>query len=269
MSYLLISEEELEDTVKLLDNDKYLYKFLFDSSNKDDYHEGKLGITKLRDSLIFSDQTVAMRTLKSKKIGSEIQEYVKSIVTNLFESGNYIGLINDSYIYDNIVFVLSRTTDDTDKALYLSNEALSCIKKEFVENMMMREGLRLYTYDLFSSGMTINETADREYFKIVQKKLSNNEDVKLNEDMLLQFNEMYKYKVLSIYSRLKYFDAREIMDSLNELGFLDERFDNCIINEEKARQLLAKRLTVISLKKDIDILISKGLFKKDTIKYKI
>lgn len=269
MSYLLISEEELEDTVKLLDNDKYLYKFLFDSSNKDDYHEGKLGITKLRDSLIFSDQAVTLRSLKSKKTGKEFKKTINEIMEKLFETGNYISLINDAYIYDNIVFVLSRTTDNTDKALYISNESLSRLKKAFIENMMMREGLRLYTYELFSSGMTINETADREYFKIVQEKMSINEDIKLNEDMLLQFNEMYKYKVLSVYSRLKYFDTQEIMDSLNELGFLDERFDDCIINEEKARQILAKRLTAISLKKDIDILISKGVFKKDTIKYEI
>lgn len=269
MAYLLIIEDELEDTVKLVGNENYVYKFLFDSSNKDDYHEGKLGLTKLKDSLIFSDQAVSLKSLKYKTNGDELDDYAKQLVNKVFDSGNYISLINDSYIYDNIVFVLTRATDNSDKALYLKNDTIDTLKDMFIESMMLREGLKLYTYELFSSGMTINEDADREYFKIVQKKLSDNEDIKLKEDLLSQFNNTFRYKVLSVYARIRYYDTNEIMGMLNGLGFLDERFDDCIVDEEKARRLLAKRLATISLKKDIQILIDKGIFKKDMIDYTI
>lgn len=269
MAYLIIVEDELEDTVKLVGTKDYVYKFLFDSSNKDDYHVGKLGLTKLKDSLIFSDQAVSLRKLKYKKEGKDITAYTSQVINALFESGNYISIINDSYVHDNIVFVLTKATDDSDKALYLSNDAIDEVKKLFIENMMVREGLHIYTYDIFASGMEINEKSDKEYFKIVQRKLSDNEDIKLKEELLTQFNDTFKYKAMSIYSRMRYYDTQEIMDTLNNLGYLDERFDDCIIDEEEARRLLAKRLTVISLKKDIKLLIDKGIFKENSIQYDV
>lgn len=270
MAYLLISEDQLLDTIKLVGNENYVYKFLFDSSNKDDYHENKLGLTKLTDSLIFSDQAVTLKTLKHKKDGKDIEKTVNKIMYNLFESGHYISMINDAYVYENIVYVLTRATDDTDKALYLKTEAIREIIKQFANALFLREGFKVYDYDLFSSGMTIDDDANREYFKTVQRKISENEDNELKEELLSQFNEMFKFKVLSIYARIRYYELNDIMSILEGFGFLDDKiFDDCIIDEDEARKILSKRLAVRSLKKDIDMLIDKGIFKKDVIKYNI
>ena len=58
------------------------------------------------------------------------------------------------------------------------------------------------------------------------------------------------------------------MRKLDELGYLDERFNNEIyIYEEEARRLLARRLCAISYKNDIELLIEQGIIDKDKITY--
>ena len=87
--------------------------------------------------------------------------------------------------------------------------------------------------------------------------------------MITQFNNIYKYKVLAIYAKLKYYDLDEIMEVFEDMGYLDSRFDDCLISEENAKRILAKRLTAISLKTDIELLIKRGVLKKDSIMYNL
>ena len=59
------------------------------------------------------------------------------------------------------------------------------------------------------------------------------------------------------------------MEVFEDMGYLDSRFDDCFVSEEEARRILAKRLTAISLKTDIELLIERGVLKKDSIMYNI
>ena len=60
------------------------------------------------------------------------------------------------------------------------------------------------------------------------------------------------------------------MRKLDELGYLDERFNGDIyLYEEEARKILARRLCAISYKNDIELLISQGIINKDRVTYNL
>lgn len=270
MAYLMISEEELEETVSLLKGRDYVYKFLFDSSNKDDYHEGKLGITKLPDSMIFASNFYKTKSLKVKKANGDAEESIKLLLMKIFGDETHISMINDAYVHKNLVYVLSKViTDGMDKVTTLTDDVFEELKKEFISELRLREGMKVYSLELFRSGKAIDENKEYNFFIDTQKNIIEEADVKLDEKLITQFNNIYKYKVLSIYAKLKYYDLDEIMKVFEDMGYLDSRFDDCFVSEEEARRILAKRLTAISLKTDIELLIERGILKKDSIMYNI
>lgn len=270
MAYLMISEEELEETVSLLKGRDYVYKFLFDSSNKDDYHEGKLGITKLPDSMIFASNFYKTKSLKAKKANGDAEESIKLLLMKIFGEETHISMINDAYVHKNLVYVLSKViTDGMDKVTTLTDDVFEELKKEFISELRLREGMKVYSLELFRSGKAIDENKEYNFFIDTQKNIIEEADVKLDEKLITQFNNIYKYKVLSIYAKLKYYDLDEIMKVFEDMGYLDSRFDDCFVSEEEARRILAKRLTAISLKTDIELLIERGILKKDSIMYNI
>ena len=60
------------------------------------------------------------------------------------------------------------------------------------------------------------------------------------------------------------------MRKLDELGYLDERFDGDIyLYEEEARKILARRLCAISYKNDIELLIQQGIYDKSKLTYNL
>ena len=270
MAYLMITEEELEETVSLLKGKGYVYKCLFDSSNKDDYHEGKLGMTKLPDSLVFSTNFYKTKTLNFKKTNGDAEESIKILLVKIFDEQTHISMINDAYVHKNLVFVMSRViTDGMDKVTTLNDAVFDDLKTEFINELRIREGMKIYSLDLFRSGKTIDEEKEYNFFIETQKNIIEAEDVKLDEKLITQFNNIFKYKVLSIYAKLKYYDLDEIMEVFEDMGYLDSRFDDCFVSEEEARRILAKRLTAISLKTDIELSIERGVLKKDSIMYNI
>ena len=270
MAYLMIGEDELEETVSLLKGKGYVYKFLFDSSNKDDYHEGKLGITKLPDSMIFTTNFYKTKSLKFKSVNGDAGESITLLLSKIFTDETHVSMINDAYVHKNLVFVLSKImTDGMDKVTTLTDDVFDELKKEFISELRLREGIKIYSLDLFRSGKTIDEDKDYDFFIATQKNIFEEADIKLDEKLITQFNSIYKYKVLSIYAKLKYYDLDEIMKVFEDMGYLDSRFDDCFISEENAKRILAKRLTAISLKTDIELLIERGILKKDSIMYNI
>ena len=270
MAYLMICEDELEETVALLKGKGYVYKFLFDSSNKDDYHEGKLGITKLPDSMVFATHYYDTKPLRYKQVNADAENQLAILLSKVFADESHVSMINDAYVHKNLVFVLSRImTDGMDKTTTLSDDVLNELKKEFISELRVREGIKIYSLDLFRSGKTIDEEKNYDFFIETQKNIFEETDIKIDEKLITQFNNIYKYKVLAIYAKLKYYDLDEIMEVFEDMGYLDSRFDDCLISEENAKRILAKRLTAISLKTDIELLIKRGVLKKDSIMYNL
>ena len=84
------------------------------------------------------------------------------------------------------------------------------------------------------------------------------------------FIEAYKFRMISYYTKLRDFGLEDIMRKLNDLGYLDSRFDSELyLYEEEARRLLAKRLCAISFKTDIELLIKEGILDGNKITYKL
>jgi hypothetical protein len=76
--------------------------------------------------------------------------------------------------------------------------------------------------------------------------------------------------MITYYTKLRDYGLDDIMRKLDELGYLDERFDNDLyLYEEEARRLLAKRLCAISFKNDIRLLIDEGIIKPESITYNL
>ena len=76
--------------------------------------------------------------------------------------------------------------------------------------------------------------------------------------------------MITYYTKLREYGLDDIMRKLNELGYLDERFDSELyLYEEEARRLLAKRLCAISYKDDIKLLIDEGIINPENISYNL
>ena len=76
--------------------------------------------------------------------------------------------------------------------------------------------------------------------------------------------------MITYYTKLRDYGLDDIMRKLDELGYLDERFNNDLyLYEEEARRLLAKRLCAISFKNDIRLLIDEGIIKPESITYNL
>ena len=77
-------------------------------------------------------------------------------------------------------------------------------------------------------------------------------------------------KHITYYTKLREYGLDDIMRKLDELGYLDERFNNEIyLYEEEARRLLARRLCAISYRNDIELLIEQGIIPKERITYNL
>ena len=82
--------------------------------------------------------------------------------------------------------------------------------------------------------------------------------------------EAYRFRMITYYTKLRSYDLNDIMRKLDEMGYLDERFNNELyLYEEEARRLLAKRLCAISFKNDIELLIKEGIIDKNKITYNL
>ena len=88
--------------------------------------------------------------------------------------------------------------------------------------------------------------------------------------LLMHFEESYKFRLITYYTKLRDYGLDDIMRKLNDFGYLDERFnDDVFIYEEEARKILARRLCTLSFKNDIEVLIKKDILSKELIQYKI
>lgn len=272
---IAIMESELYDAIETLGVKDFKYKFMYDSSNKDEYHEEDLELSKLTDANIFSQSIAKLKALRMKTKSNEEKASIESIVNGLFSEERQLTIVNDYYHHKNIVLVFGNHYSDlsarrNDVNISLSDSTLSKLIDHLIKEMRFREGMKIYRLDLYKSGMNIEEESYYRKFIEKQKEIISEEHNQFKEDLITHFNEAFKFRLISYYTKLREFSLEEIMDKLWQLGFLDDRFaGECYILEDEARIILAKRLCTMSFKNDIELLIKRNILKPDSIKYDI
>ena len=271
---ICIFENELEYVVNKLDNSKFKYKFMFDSEEKRhtiDYYKLNL----LKDCLLFSESLYSMRANRLKTTGKEAEQAWRGVIDDIFTDDRHVAIANDYVDNPYMVLVFPVVFHDLSQRkgmidIALSPDILSIMIDRFIYCIRMHEGIKVIKFEEYTSDIYQESDFDRQSFFIRQKQIKEDDDNKFRNEVLNTFKESFKYRMITYYTKLREFGLDDIMRKLNELGYLDERFDNELyLYEEEARRLLAKRLCAISFKNDIEILISEGLIKPESISYNL
>jgi len=268
---IAIFENELERVVEELDNTKFKYKFLFDSDEKYKTIE-RYNLDVLQDALLFSGLGNKINSNRYKKPGPEMEKAWSEFVHDVFSEGRQIAIVNDFIDYPDLVIVFPTIFQDTTQrvnTVTLTDDILDYIVKTFIKQFSQEEGMTIIRWDEY--GLNINELEpefNRKMFISKQRQIKANARAEHKIEALRVFREAFKFRMITYYTKLREFGMDDIMRKLDELGFLDERFDSEVyIYEEEARRLLAKRLCAMSYKADIKILIDEGILKESDVPY--
>lgn len=268
---IAIFENELERVVEELDNTKFKYKFLFDSDEKYKTIE-RYNLDVLQDALLFSGLGNKINSNRYKKPGPEMEKAWSEFVHDVFSEGRQIAIVNDFIDYPDLVIVFPTIFQDTTQrvnTVTLTDDILDYIVKTFIKQFSQEEGMTIIRWDEY--GLNINELEpefNRKMFISKQRQIKANTRAEHKIEALRVFREAFKFRMITYYTKLREFGMDDIMRKLDELGFLDERFDSEVyIYEEEARRLLAKRLCAMSYKADIKILINEGILKESDVPY--
>ena len=267
-----VLEDDLREAVNNIDKDKYVYKFLSDTDKYDMYLE-ELGVKTITDCVIFSGVMNDVRQLRYKKPGREATEGWRQVVNKIFDEERHLAIVNDYWDYPNMVLVFPKVFQDysavrKDIEITFPREIYENIMDLVLTKLSRDEGINTVTYESYKTGVYTDDDPEDKYFKMVQDKIKKENKSKYKEQLMTNFTEAFKFRLISYYTKLREYGLDDIMRKLDELGYLDERFNNEIyIYEEEARRLLARRLCAISYKNDIELLIEQGIIDKDKITY--
>lgn len=267
-----VLEDDLREAVNNIDKDKYVYKFLSDTDKYDMYLE-ELGVKTITDCVIFSGVMNDVRQLRYKKPGREATEGWRQVVNKIFDEERHLAIVNDYWDYPNMVLVFPKVFQDysavrKDIEITFPREIYETIMDLVLTKLSRDEGINTVTYESYKTGVYTDDDPEDKYFKMVQDKIKKENKSKYKEQLMTNFTEAFKFRLISYYTKLREYGLDDIMRKLDELGYLDERFNNEIyIYEEEARRLLARRLCAISYKNDIELLIEQGIIDKDKITY--
>jgi hypothetical protein len=271
---IIIYENNLERVAEQLDNNVFKYKFLFDSDDK--YKTIKEYNLKLVDDcLMFSGMSSFMRANRYKTRGKESEKAWSSVVETIFDEERHVAIVNDYYDNPNLVLVLPTTFYDPtqregNNVTTLSDEIMDIILYKIATNLNTKEGMNVVTWETYNSDVYKDRDPDNEFFKATQKRIKETMKSEYRQEVLRIFIESFKFRMITYYTKLRDYNLDDIMRKLNELGYLDDRFNGEIyLYEEEARRLLAKRLCAISYKNDIKILIEEGILNPDKIPYNL
>jgi hypothetical protein len=271
---ICIFENELEYVASKLDNNKFKYKFMFDSEEKRrtiEYYKLNL----LKDCLLFSESIYSMRANRLKTTGKEAEQAWRGVIDDIFTDDRHVAIANDYVDNPYMVLVFPIVFHDISQRkgltdMTLSLDILNIMIDRFIYCIRMHEGIKVIKFEEYTSDIYQESDFDRQSFFIRQKQIKEDDDNKFRNEVLNTFKDSFKYRMITYYTKLREFGLDDIMRKLNELGYLDERFDNELyLYEEEARRLLAKRLCAISFKNDIEILMAEGLIKPESISYNL
>ena len=267
-----VLEDDLREAVNDIDKDKFVYKFLSDTDKYDMYLE-ELGVKTITDCVIFSGVMNDVRQLRYKKPGREATEGWRQVVNKIFDEERHLAIVNDYWDYPNMVLVFPKVFQDYSAVrkeidITFPREIYETIMDLVLTKLSRDEGINTVTYESYKTGVYTDDDPEDKYFKMVQDKIKKENKSKYKEQLMTNFTEAFKFRLIAYYTKLREYGLDDIMRKLDELGYLDERFNNEIyIYEEEARRLLARRLCTISYKNDIELLIEQGIIDKDKITY--
>ena len=269
-----ILENQIEEAVQYLDTKKYVFKFLKESNGSEDYLES-LGINVLRDCLLFSGSNTYLRSNRFKTKGNEIETCWREMISNIFYEERQLAIVNDFYDYPYMVLVFPITFDDTsrqkeDMGITLNDDQAEIIMKGVLQQLEDIECIPVATLDRLKLNVVRDDANNMQMFKLKQEKIKTESQIKYKEQLISNFEEAFKFRLITYYTKLREYGLDDIMRKLDELGYLDERFNGDIyLYEEEARKILARRLCAISYKNDIELLISQGIINKDRVTYNL
>ena len=269
-----ILENQIEEAVQYLDTKKYVFKFLKESNGSEDYLES-LGINVLRDCLLFSGSNTYLRSNRFKTKGNEIETCWREMISNIFYEERQLAIVNDFYDYPYMVLVFPITFDDTsrqkeDIGITLNDDQAEIIMKGVLQQLEDIECIPVATLDRLKLNVVRDDANNMQMFKLKQEKIKTESQIKYKEQLISNFEEAFKFRLITYYTKLREYGLNDIMRKLDELGYLDERFNGDIyLYEEEARKILARRLCAISYKNDIELLIQQGIYDKDKVTYNL
>ena len=269
-----ILANQFEEVVEKLDNKKFKYKFLYDSDDKYKTIE-KYNLQMLNDCLMFSGLSSQLRAGRMKIGERENKTAWKNLVDNIFNEERHIAIVNDYWDNQNMVIVTPITFyDPTQRSgnnnTTLTDDQLSLLTSLMNEKFKIEEGMNVVTWEEYNMDMFVDTDPDDIRFKNQQQWIKNEAKKTYKQDLYKTFMEAYRFRMITYYTKLRSYDLNDIMRKLDEMGYLDERFNNELyLYEEEARRLLAKRLCAISFKADIELLIKEGIIDKNKITYNL
>ena len=271
---ITIVANQLETVVEKLDNRKFKYKFLYDSDDKYKTIE-RYNLQLLPDCIMFSGLSSQLRANRMKIGGKESETAWRNMVDSIFDEERHIAVVNDYWDNQNMVIVIPITFYDATQRsgnnnTTLSDDQLSILTKLLNEKFKTAEGMNVVTWEEYNMDMFTDTDPEDLRFKGVQQWIKDEAKRTYKQDLYKTFMEAYRFRMITYYTKLRDYGLEDIMRKLNEMGYLDERFNNEIyLYEEEARRLLAKRLCAISYKDDIKLLIKEGIIDKNKITYNL
>ena len=271
---IAIFENELERVASQVDNNVFKYKFLFNSDDK--YKTIKdFDLKLVDDCLMFSGLSSQMRANRYKTKGREAEKAWSIVVDSIFDEERHVAIVNDYFDNHNLILVVPTsfydpTQREGNNVTTLTDEVMNFIMYKIMSNLNEKEGMNVVTWDTYNSDIYKDEDPDNSFFLATQKRIRDKSKAEYRQEVLRTFTEAFKFRMITYYTKLRDYGLEDIMRKLDELGYLDERFNGDIyLYEEEARRLLAKRLCAISYKNDIKILVEEGIIKPEKVPYNL
>ena len=271
---IAIASNQLEMVAEKIDNKKFKYKFLYDSDDKYKTIQ-QYDLQLLNDCLMFTGLSTQLRANRMKINGRESDLAWNDILSLVFREDRHVAVVNDYWDNNSMVLVIPTTFYDStqqrgNNTTTLNVEQLeifiNCLKEKF----RTEEGMNVVTWDEYTMDMFEDFDPEDTYFKMRQNMIQHDKRKDYRSQLYSTFVEAYKFRMITFYTKLRDYGLDDIMRKLNDLGYLDERFDRELyLYEEEARRLLAKRLCAISFKTDIELLIEEGIIDKNKLTYNL
>lgn len=270
-----IRENQLSEVVGIVDTKKYKFKCLYNSENYEEYYND-LKIDVLRDALVFSGCGNSLAATRTKVKGNDLDTSRNILMVNIFEDERQVPIVNDFYEHEYIVLVFTNKyknpaekKGNTVPTTFTDDELDELIAR-FLKELTDKEGIPTATWQDYKFRRKNDDTYNMNIFINKQQIIDEEKKDSYKRQILKHFEESFKFRLITIYTKLRDYGLEDIMRKLKEFGYLDERFnDEVFIYEEEARRILARRLCTLSFKNDIDVLIKKEIISNDLIKYKI
>ena len=270
-----IREDQLSEVVSIIDTKKYKFKCLYNSENYEEYYN-ELKINVLRDALVFSGCGNSLAATRTKVKGNDLDTSRNILMVNIFEDERQVPIVNDFYEHEYIVLVFTnKYKNPAEKKgntvpITFTDDELDELIARFLTELTDKEGIPTSTWQDYKFRRKNDDTYNMNMFINKQEIIDESRKDSYKRQILKHFEESFKFRLISIYTKLRDYGLDDIMRKLKEFGYLDDRFDDEIfIYEEEARRILARRLCALSFKNDIDVLIKKEIIPEDLIKYKI